>query len=233
MVWAGTYHAKPDPSRNGGIRGIIVPHDDLQSVIVIEPFTLKAYQAVLDSATGEFSLQGLPPGEYDLLIKTTGHVYEGITLETDPAQHAPDPPELKRLIDDVVTDYWKLEDYFNIKRIVRLTGNEEEVRFFVCQTRTKHTVDPGANKINANIRRFDLVEMRKTRETWQATTARHLLRQEVPHHSKDTRLRFHHTPGIGGFLIGDRMKNVGTLELEKLEPGDPDRYIGAAYQATQ
>ena len=56
---------------------------------------MKAYQGTLDKDTGQFTFRGLPAGEYDLLIKVVGHVYEGLTLELEPppAVVAPAPAE--------------------------------------------------------------------------------------------------------------------------------------------
>ena len=63
-AFADTYHNDLDPSQKGGLTGVIDPPSGLQTVVAVEPFDLKAYQAQVD-ASGRFTLQGLPPGEYD------------------------------------------------------------------------------------------------------------------------------------------------------------------------
>ena len=230
---ADTYHSTPDPDADGGIVGSIKqdakkPHK-LQDVIAVEPFECKAYQAKLDRTTGKFRFHGLPPGEYDLLIKTVGHVYEGITLEEDPDQK-PSPAELKQMCKGVGETWFTSEDYFNIKKIVRLTGDGERVRMLIVQTRTKHVVDPGGTTIKGRIRRIDLVTMIKTYKVWQLETGRHLLRQEVPHESKDVRIEFTYSPKLGGLLVGEDVEDVGVIDLRKLPKVPPDRYATADYK---
>lgn len=225
-----TYHNKPDPAATGGLLGRIVSRERLQAVIVIEPFELKAYQANIDSGAGRFELKGLPVGEYDLLVKTIGHVYEGLTLEWDP-DLSPTPVELSAICGGVMETFKTSEDYFNRKRIVRLTGDPERARLFVCQTRTKHVVAPSGAKIDAHIRRLDLVEMIRTRHTWQLVTTRHLLRQEVPLGSDDATVRFIASPRLGAILVGDRMTDVGTIDLSRLPRMPANRYASAEHES--
>jgi hypothetical protein len=240
---ADTYHTPLNPHKPGGITGQIKPKADLQTVIAVEPIEMKAYQGNVDKETGQFTFRGLPAGEYDLLIKVVGHVYEGLTLELDPppdveepaptsqpaatSQPAPAKPrpavpprltrrKLDKLLDEVGKSFYPTEDYFNIKHIVRLTGRDDRARMFVVQTRTRKVVDPGAKLIRARIRRFDLVDLVKTRSIWQVVTNRHLLRQEVPYGSRDIRLKTTHSPKLGRILVGDTMKDVGEIDLKKL-----------------
>jgi hypothetical protein len=235
IVWplsADTYHSKPDPKARGGISGTIKQDPKkpikLQRVIALEPFEGKAYQGKLNAATGRFDFQGLPPGEYDLLIKAVGHVYEGVTLEQDPEQK-PSKTELKQMCDEAGETWFTSEDYFNIKRIVRLTGDGKQARMLIVQTRTKYVVDPGANTIKGHIRRIDMVTMIKTYKVWQMQTSRHLLRQEVPFKSKDIKIAFTYSPDLGGLLVGEKVKNLGEIDLTKLTKVPTERYATADY----
>ena len=231
---AGTYHSQPDPEAGGGLVGSIKPNvkkpHKLQAVIAVEPFELEAYQGTINAATGRFEFHGLPPGEYDLLIKTVGHVYEGLTLEDDPEQQKPSPRELKQMCTQVGETWFTCEDYFNIKKIVRLTGNGEQVRMLTVQTRTKHVVDPGGTPIHSHIRRIDLITMVKTHKVWQLHTSRHILRQEVPHKSRDIMIEFTYSPKLGGLLVGETVKDLGVIALTKLPKVPPQRYASAEYE---
>lgn len=227
---AGTYHDKPDPDSPGGITGIVAPAEGLQDVVAVEPFAVKAYEAQIDAATGKFTFRGLPAGEYDLLIKTVGHVYEGITLGSED-----DTPlkgkDLLTLRDEVSKAFFITEDYFNIKKISRMTGDAKKARLFVIQVRTKPVVDPLGNAIHANIRRFDLVEMTNSRKAWQTTNSKHLLRQEVPYHDADNALEVHFSSDLSRILIGESVKDLGKLDLKKLKKGDREGYPSADYAA--
>ena len=216
---------------------------------------MKAYQGTLDKDTGQFTFRGLPAGEYDLLIKVVGHVYEGLTLELEPppavvapapaeaptsqpsstSQPSPakprpaTPPHLTRrkldnLLDEVGKSFYTTEDYFNVKHIVRLTGKDDRARMFVVQTRTRKVVDPGGILIRARIRRFDLVDLVKSRTVWQVVTSRHLLRQEVPYGSRDIRIQTTYSPKLGRILVGDKMKDLGKIDLKKLPKERRVRY---------
>ena len=170
-------YARPDPNARGGIIGIVPTQYTLQSVIAIEPYDLKFYRAEIDPASGQFTFDGLVPGEYDLLIKTVGHVHEGITLDFDePA--STDPKQRQALCDQASRFFFRTEDFFNVKQIVRFDSSGNKAHLFVVQTRTKRVVDTGGRPINAHIRRFDFVEMVKSRRAWQVVKSRHLLRQE-------------------------------------------------------
>lgn len=228
---ADTYHSTPDANAKGGIKGVVKQFEDLQYVIALEPYTIKAYPASVDPLTGEFSFTGLPPGEYDLLIKTVGHVYEGFTLEQEPGQSAT-PAQLATLRDEIAPNYFKQERFFNNKRIVRLTGKEGQARMVTIMSRDLDTMDPDANLINKLIRRISFVDLVKTRDVWQITTSRHILRQEVPFDSKDAKLDWQFSPNLSAILVGENVRDVGTIDLDKL-PGVPkDRYIEATFSRT-
>ncbi len=218
-----TYHDKLDPSAGGGITGVIAPSKGLQTVVAVDAFAFKCYQASVDPQTGKFELRGLPPGEYDLMIKTVGKVYEGVTLETDP-EHSPAAREMRKVIEEVGKTWFTTEDYFNKKRIARFTFNGETARMFTIQTRDRHVVTPGAEKINANIRRFDVVEMVKTGTVWQLRDKRYLLRQEVPYGSADIEIEHVHSPKLSLILVGSSLRELGTIDLDKLPRSPAGRY---------
>jgi len=227
-AFADITYSRPDPAATGGISGVIKSSDKLQAVIALEPFELKVYRAAIDTSTKQFLFDGLPPGEYDLMVKTEGHVYEGLTLKPveEPALRG---KPLQAICDDICTEYFKTEDYFNMKQIVRLSGTKEAARLFAVQTRTMAVVDPGGTRIHAQIRRFDFVDLVKTRQVWQITTSRHLLRQEVPYRSKDIKIQFLHSPKLAGVLVGESVKQFGTIKLKTLAKSPPGQYAGATH----
>ena len=223
-----TYHTPLKPSLPGGIVGVVSPAKGLQTVIAFEPYEVKAYQALADEDTGRFEFLGLPPGEYDLLIKSVGEVYEGLTLELTRGQK-PSRKELDQVCEEIGSTFFKTEDYFNIKRIIRLTGTGVRARLLVVQTRTLEVVEPSGRPIKAQIRRFDFVELLKTRKVWQILTSRHLLRQEVPYESKDIELKLTYSPKLGGILVGQRVKDLGNIRLKELPKLKCSPYASAEY----
>jgi hypothetical protein len=230
-VRADTYHSSPDPDAKGGIKGKVKQFEDLQYVIALEPYTIKAYQGAVDPLTGEFSFRGLPPGEYDLLIKTVGHIYEGFTLEQEPGQSAT-PAQLAALRDEIAPDYFKQERFFNNKWITRLTGKDGQARMVTIMARDLDTMDPDAKLINKLIRRISFVDLVKTRDVWQITTSRHILRQEVPFDSKDAKIDWKFSPDLSGILVGEKVRDAGEIDLDKLTGAPRDRYIEAKFSRT-
>ena len=224
-------YTPPDPGATGGITGTVAPAAaKVQLVIAIEPYALEVYRADYDDRSRRFTFRGLPPGEYDLLIKTVGHLYEGLTLEIDEG----DPvtgDALEALCREARGFIFETEDYFDRKRIVRFAGTATHARALVVQTRTLHVVDPGGTKIDAWIRRVDLVDLVKTRKVWQIPTSRHLLRQEVPYRAKDARIEFTHSPKLAGLLVGERVVDLGIVALNRLPRTPRGRYPTASYDA--
>ena len=228
LLRGDTYHTPLKPSLPGGIVGIVSPAKGLQTAVAFEPFVAKAYQGLVDENTGQFEFRGLPPGEYDLLIKSVGNLYEGLTLELGRG-HKSNLEELDKLSEEIGGIFFKTEDYFNVKRIIRLTGTAGRARMLVVQTRTLPVVEPSGKPIKAQIRRFDFVELLKTRKVWQILTSRHLLRQEVPYESKDIEIKLIYSPKLGGILVGRRVKNLGTIDLKKLPKLESKQYATADY----
>ncbi|MFW6058716.1 MAG: hypothetical protein ACODAQ_00955 [Phycisphaeraceae bacterium] len=222
---ADTYHEPLKPNQySGGLVGTIAnAPGDLQRVIAVEPFELKAYAAELDTDTGGFELRGLPPGEYDLLIKSVGHVHEGLTLEPDPLTD-PDADKLQAMVEGVGETLYPSERYFDVKHIVRLTGNDEISRSLVTFTRTRPSMRSDQSDVDGHIRRFALVRMVHTRDVWQIETVRHLLRQEVPENSDDIELTYTHSPDLGQFLVGERVHDLGEIDLQNIKRGDSSKY---------
>lgn len=211
-VFADPYHTPLDDTQPGGIIGVIQPSQGLQTVIAIEPTEIKAYQAHLDATTGRFELRGLPAGEYDLFIKIKGRVFEGVTLQADPEQGS-NVKDRQKLLDDTKTLIAESEDFFNLKRIIRIDGTPEQARVLVMHRRTLPTLDPAGNAIPATIRRFDFIDLIKNGRVWQIATDRHVLRQEVPYGDHDEKVDFIHSTALGAILIGEEVRDMGTIDL--------------------
>lgn len=227
---ADPYHTPLDPSQSGAIVGVVQPAEGLQAVIAIEPTEIKAYQAAVDKETGKFELRGLPPGEYDLFIKLTGKVYEGVTLQADP-ETGSKPKEREKLLDAVKPLLAEMEDFFNLKHVIRLDGTPEQARVLLMHRRTLPTTDPSGAPIRATIRRFDFVTLIKNGKTWQIDTDRHVLRQEIPYGDADEKCDFTHSAALGAILVGEEVRDMGTLDLAKLLKSTAGEYPSADLKA--
>ena len=221
----------PPEIPTGSITGTITPAKGFQGIVAVESFDYKNYPGTIDAATGKFTIPELPPGDYDLLIKTFGHLYEGIRLETDPDAQPLTGKPLTGIRDQIEKYFFPTEDYFNVKKIVRLTGTADRARMFVVQTRNKPVLDGNGDPVLANVRRFDLVEMVRTDKVWQIAFAKFLYREYVPYGTGDARIELKYSPGLSGFLIGTQARDIGTITLTKLPPGPVGKYVSGDYTA--
>ncbi len=216
-AFAEKFHDTP-PGGPGGIRIAVQPIADLEEAVVVEATDYKAYVANIDRASGTVSLTGLPPGRYDLLLKFKDKVCEGLSLEP-PDGLQPLSKEARQGVEDVT---WMSEDYFNEKHLVRSAANKGTVKLLVEQIRDKKTFDPGGTELKGlMIRRFDLCELRRTREIWQVKMNRHLFREERKMGGPGTKLDFYHVPALGGTRVGDEVVTLPAFDAAKLKAPRP------------
>ena len=211
--FAEKFHDTP-PGGPGGFRIAVQPIADLEEAIVVEATEYKTYLAEIDRGAGTVALRGLSPGKYDLVLKFKDKVFEGITLDPPDGLEAL-PKEARDGVEEVT---WMSEDYFNIKRIVRLGGNKGTVKLLVEQIRDKKTFDPGGTELKGiQIRRLDLCELRRTREIWQVKMNRHLFREEHKIGGPGTQLTFGYVPELGGIRVGDEVVTLPAFDAAKVQ----------------
>ncbi|MBM4032789.1 MAG: hypothetical protein FJ291_13500 [Planctomycetes bacterium] len=216
-AFAEKFHDIP-PGGPGGLRIAVQPIADLEEAVVIEATDYKAYVANIDRASGIVSLTGLPPGRYDLLLKFKDKVCEGLSLDP-PEGVKPIPKTFRDGVEEVT---WMSEDYFNEKHIVRSAGNPGTIKLLVEQVRDKRTFDPGGTELKGiMIRRFDLCELRRTRDIWQVKMNRHLFREERKMGGPGTKLVFHHVPALGGARVGDEVATLPPFDAARLKAPRP------------
>jgi len=214
---AEKFHDTP-PGGPGGLRIAVQPIADLEEAIVVEATEYKAYVAEIDRGAGTVSLSGLSPGKYDLVLKFKDKVCEGLSLE--PPDGVQPIPKASRDGYEEVT--WMSEDYFNEKHLIRSAGNPGTVKLFIEQIRDKKTFDPGGTELKGIlIRRFDLCELRRTRDIWQVKMNRHLFREERKMGGPGTRLDFYHVPALGGARVGDEVATLPAFDATKLKAPRP------------
>jgi len=199
------FHDRLDPTATGGITGRVVGEGlKLTEAVAVEQVAYKFYAGSVAGDTYSFS--GLPPGKYDLLLRTDEHVFEGLRLdvwgenEELPKQ---DKLAIKKLID--ISD-----DFYPNKKIVRAGGTKEQQKLLVEQTRTELTLNPDGSKQEGMLRRIDYTIVRKTRDVWQIAKVRHMLRENPPLGSKAF---FHYRPQLGGIRVADDVVAIEDVRL--------------------
>ena len=222
----GRFHNKPEAGA-GGITAKISPVGSLEEVIVVEPTDFRVYLASIDRYNGQFTIKGLPPGKYDLILKFRTNVLEGLRLDV-PGGFTKIPKEDWKYIQ---WETWRSDDYFNDKTIARLGGNGERVKLLVEQVRDKKTFEPDGTVLKGiMIRRFELTEMRKTGQVWQIANTRHLYREERHMDAPGRKLKFIYSPKLGGIRVGDRMVELPPIDAKAIADNRPAYFYKARHR---
>ena len=201
------FHDRTDPTASGGITGSIVDEGlKLTEAVAVEQVAYKFYAGSVAGQTYTFT--GLPPGKYDVLLRTEQHVFEGLRLDVwgeDEELPKEDKAAIKKLID--ISD-----DFYPHKKIVRAGGTVEQQKLLVEQVRTEFTLNPDASVQEGMLRRIDYTIVRKTREVWQIAKVRHMLRENPSHESVAF---FHYRPQLAGIRVADEIVMVDDVHLKE------------------
>lgn len=220
----GKFHNQPDNTSAGGITATVDPIDSLEEVLVVEPDDYRVYIATIDPYEKRFTLRGLPPGKYDLILKFRTTVVEGLRLVPSGEPQAIPEKDWKY----IQWETWRSDDYFNHKRIVRLAGDPGRVKMLVDQVRDKKTFEPDGTVLKGiQIRRPELTEMRKTGLVWQTAKTRHLYREERRMDAPGRTLKYVYAPGLGGIRVADEMVTLPHIAAKSIPPKSSPRFYSA------
>ena len=224
------FHNKPDPKLGGGLTGKVSPIAELEDVIVVEPTEFKVYLAKIDRKAGSFTIKGLPPGKYDLMLKFNAVLVEGVRLNVQDGFEELSEEDRKAI--EHVT--WITDDYFNSKTIIRVGGNAKRIKLIADQVRDLHTVDPsGAALAGLLVRRLELTDMRKTGQIWTIKKVRHLFREERKKSLPGFRLKYLYAPKLGGIRVGDEVVEVDAIDFKKLKHEPVKHFYSARHREGQ
>ena len=200
----------PDPAATGGIRGsvnVVVTH-----AIAVNHDRLRVYRADLSDGGKTFLFSHLPTGKYDLvLVGKEPVVFEGLNLgEEKPAAELP-PGSLEHLKARVNAQ----DAFFNRCRLQRVGFDGANALVFVERTTNRQTLRQDGTRLDANIRRLEVMEVAQAADDWQVTTTRHLYREEQPPGGIDF-LKHVRVAEIGNLRVIDSVKDLGAILLPDL-----------------
>ena len=201
----GRIYTKPDPAATGGIEGAT----DLQltHALAIDHDRLHVYRADLGDGGKSFQFLHLPVGKYDLVLVSNGVVFEGLALG-DPADslEATSAQNLR-------TRIGAADSFFNRFAILRTGINGDQALAFVERARDRLTLQQSGEKLDANLRRFEIVELAKAGDDWQMSTTRHIYREEEPVRANTPFMKHFFVSAIGNLRVVDTVKQLGTVTL--------------------
>jgi len=211
---AGKFLDQPDPNQAGGVSIKVSPVKQLEEAIVVEPTTFRAYVARIDRGSGTVSVKGIPPGKYDLVLKFSTIIVEGLRLDVPGGFSKLSEEELKGIYDVI----WVSDDFFNNKTIARMGGNGKRAKIFVDEVRDRHTVDPGGRSLaHVIIRRLAFIDIRKTGQIWTIKQVRHLSREERLKTKPGQVLKYMYVPKLGKIRVADEVVELPPIDVTKLK----------------
>ena len=200
-------YTAPNPAAPGGIRGSV--NVVLTHAIAVEHDRTRVYRGTLGGGKA-FSFAGLPVGKYDLVLVTAdGGVYEGLALG-DEKRDLP-AGSLENLKKRVSAQ----DAFYNRTLIQRIGFDGDNALVFVERVRDKEILKQSAEKLNATLRRLEIMELAQASDDWQVTTTRHLYREEQPPGGINF-LRHGYARELGNVRVIDSVKDLGSLQLSPL-----------------
>jgi len=207
-LWAqaGYIYTQPDPAAPGGIEGNSPV--SLAHVITIDQARSNVYSAPLAGDAKAFRFEHLPVGKYDLILVTRGHaVIEGLSLGEPPS--ALTPVSLQNLEKRIA-----LADSFFNRRVMHRIGVEDgRALVFVERIRDSPTLKQSGEKLEANLRRLEVIELAQAADDWQMVSTRHIYREGEEIEANTPFFRHFHSAELGNIRVVDSVKHLGPIAL--------------------
>jgi len=202
----GRIYTALDPAATGGIEGTVpLP---LTHALAVEHDRLHVYRAELSDGGKTFQFHHLPVGKFDLVLIAAGNtVFEGLALG-DPETN-PDPVSVQNLRNRIGA----ADSFFNRFAIQRTGANGDQALAFVERIRDRLTLQQSGEKLNANLRRFEIIELAKAGDDWQMSTTRHIYREEESVRENPPFMKHFFVSAIGNLRVVDSVKQLGELPL--------------------
>ena len=172
----------------------------------------KLYKGTLTDGNKGFRLEHLPVGKYDvILFGANATVAEGVSSGSTDEKKLP-APSAKNL--DLRIS--KQEAFFNKYKTHRVGIEGERAIAFVERLRDKGDIlKQSGEKLNYDLRRFEVIEMEQAKDDWQVAVARLLFREQEPIGARRHWFRHGYVPTLGNIRVVDSIKDVGKIEMPK------------------
>ena len=196
----------PDVGDAGGIKGTCAAN--VTHALAVNHDHLRVYRGAVSADGRSFTFAHLPVGKYDLVFVTRDRlVYEGLVLGDDKRTDlsADSMANLKKRVE-------AQDAFFNHARIHRLGFDGANCLLFVERTSDRQILRQSGEKLGADVRRLEIMEMSQAADDWQVTTTRHLYREEQPPGGIDF-LTDKFVPEFSNLRVIDSVKDLGSVVL--------------------
>ncbi|HWB60739.1 MAG TPA: hypothetical protein VG733_14685 [Chthoniobacteraceae bacterium] len=207
----GRIYTAPDNNAQGGIDGSAPA--ELTHAIAINRDREHVYLAGLADGGHAFHFAHLPVGKYDLVLVTkNGAVYEGLALgDSTDSLSAVSAKHLQERIS-------LADSFFNRYTIHRTGIDGDRILAFVERIRDKTILKQSGEKLDANLRRLEIIELQQATDDWQMVTTRHIYREDEPISENPPFFKHFYFSALGNIRVVDTVKDLGALSLPKNNP---------------
>ncbi len=204
----GRIYTKPAEADTGAISGK-VSGAALTHAIAVERDRTRVYLAVITADGTGFRFEKLPVGRFDLVFVTKDNqVIEGIGLGTETKLAGDREAHLEAGVA-------KADSFFN-RRLTHRTGIDDGVALaFVERIRDGQILRGSGEKIDACLRRLEIIELHEADDEWQMVKTRHLYREETPPIKGIPFLTHRFLPALGGLRVAGAPRDTGDIDLTK------------------
>lgn len=202
----GRIYTQPEAADTGIISGKVIG-TALTHAIAVERDRKRAYLASLIDGGNGFRFANLPVGRFDLVLVTKDNrVIEGLGLGAKPEL----PDVTASHLEEGVA---KADSFFN-RRVIHRIGVDSRVALVFAERIRDGTILRGSGeRIDACLRRLEIIELRAADDDWQMVGSRHLYREEIPPIKGIPFLTHIHLPSLGGLRMAGGARDMGVIDL--------------------
>ncbi len=179
----------------------------LSRAIAVDHTRTRVYSAPLSAGGAAFRFEHLPVGKYDLVLVTRSHsILEGLVLGG--SSSALTPVSMKNLEKRVAL----ADSFFNRYAIHRIGVDGEKALAFVERIRDRNILKQSGEKLDANLRRLEIVELARAEDDWQMAETRHLYREGEPIRESPAFFEDVYLSELGNIRVVDAVKQLGRIK---------------------
>ena len=163
----GRLYTAANPSNSGGISGSI-SKGEIKCAMAIDHDRKRVYRNECKGPS--FSFTGMAVGKYDLILITTDNkVYEGLALG-DESVSTLSPISQENIRKRVA----KADEFFNRSIPHRIGVDGDRAYAFVERIRDRTVLKQSGEKMDAEIRRLEVIQFHQATDDWQMIESRHV-----------------------------------------------------------
>lgn len=198
--------AEDTGSITGKVQGAALTH-----ALAVERDRKRVYLAKLENGGSGFRFDKLPVGRFDLVMVTRDNrVVEGLELGAKPQLSAGSEQNLEAGVA-------KADSFFNRHVIQRSGVSGGAALVFTERIRDGTILRGSGERVNAFLRRLEIIELREAADDWQMVGTRHLYREETPLVKGIPFMKHQYLQSLGSLRLAGRARDLGIIDLTKSE----------------